>query len=93
MSNSSQLDISYISGWGTLSCWLIIFSFDKNTEKEFWQKKICIIQELYLRSFDDDAMLKKRWFLFSPESVLVNIEKFPEKLNTKKVAAKKRGLL
>ena len=72
---------------------MIIFSFDKNTEKEFWQKKICIIQELYLRSFDDDAMLKKRWFLFPSESVLVNIEKFPEKLKTKKMVAKKKGLL
>jgi hypothetical protein len=70
-----------------------IFIFDKKTEKEFWQKKICIIQELYLRSFDDEAMLKKRWFLFSPESVMVNIEKFPEKLKTKKMAAKKKGLL
>ena len=67
---------------------------EKKTDKEFWQKKICIIQEMYLRSFDDEAMLKKRWFLYPSESVLVNIEKYPKKLKPKKIASKKKkGLL
>ena len=43
---------------------------------------------------DDEDMLKKRWFLYPSESVLVNIEKYPKKLKPKKIASKKKkGLL
>jgi hypothetical protein len=48
------------------------------------QKQICIIQELYGRSFDYDKKRGKRWILSPAESVLVNIENFPEKIKKTK---------
>ena len=40
-------------------------------ENELSQKKICIIQEIYLRLFDEEQKNKKRWFLSPPEALLV----------------------
>jgi len=61
-----------------------MYIFNPVEDKDFWQKKICIIQEIYMRSFDYDKKLKKRWFLSPPDAALINIEKFPEKEKKKK---------
>ena len=53
-------------------------------DKDFWQKKVCIIQELYMRSFDYDKKLEKYWFLSPSDAALINIEKFPEKEKKKR---------
>ena len=61
-----------------------MYIFNPVEDKDFWQKKICIIQEIYMRSFDYDKKLKKRWFLSPSDAALINIEKFPEKEKKKK---------
>ena len=53
--------------------------YANDKDKDFWQKKVCVIQEIYMRSFDYDKKLEKRWFLSPSDSALINIEKFPEK--------------
>jgi len=40
------------------------------------QREICIIQELYLRYFENGRKNNKHWFLSPPYAVLTNIEKF-----------------
>ena len=40
------------------------------------QREICILQELYLRSFETARKNRKHWFLSPSEAVLTNIEKF-----------------
>ena len=45
-------------------------------EKELTQKKICVLQELYLRSFNKEMKNGKYWFLSPPDSILTNIEKY-----------------
>jgi len=40
------------------------------------QREICIIQEFYLRIFENERKNKKHWFLSPPNAVLTNIEKF-----------------
>ena len=65
-----------------------MYIFNPVEDKDFWQKKICIIQEIYMRSFDYDNKVKRRWFLPPSDAALINIEKFPEK-EKKKMNVKK----
>ena len=46
-----------------------------STKLDIPQKGICILQELYLRSFEKTQKNKKHWFLSPPEAELTNIEK------------------
>lgn len=43
------------------------------------QSDICIIQELYLRIYDNELKDKKRWILNPSETILTNIDKKPKK--------------
>ena len=54
----------------------IIGKDDYKTDLDIPQIVICILQELYLRSFEETHKNKKHWFLSPPEAVLTNIEKF-----------------
>jgi hypothetical protein len=47
-----------------------------STQLDIPQREICIIQELYLRIFENERKNKKHWFLSPPNAVLTNIEKF-----------------
>jgi hypothetical protein len=48
------------------------------------QRAICVLQELYLRSFEKSGKNKKHWFLSPPEAVLTAIEKFTTVVKPKK---------
>jgi len=47
-----------------------------STKLKMRQRQICIIQELYLRVFENERKNKKHWFLSPPYAVLTGIEKF-----------------
>ena len=47
-----------------------------STQLDIPQREICIIQEFYLRIFENERKNKKHWFLSPPSAVLTNIEKF-----------------
>jgi hypothetical protein len=47
-----------------------------STQLNIPQREICIIQEMYLRMFENERKNKKHWFLSPPNAVLTNIEKF-----------------
>jgi hypothetical protein len=68
-----------------------IVGVDNYTEppsKNISQKELCILQELYLRFFDQERKNKKRWFLSPPEAVLMNIEKYSTVVKKAKKNAK-----
>jgi hypothetical protein len=55
---------------------LILGSNIYSTQLDIPQRVICLLQELYLRSFEREKKDKKHWFLSPPEAVLTNIEKY-----------------
>jgi hypothetical protein len=55
-----------------------------STKLDIPQREICVLQELYLRSFEREKRDKKHWFLSPPEAVMTNIEKFTTVVKPKK---------
>jgi hypothetical protein len=46
------------------------------SSEDLSQRQICIIQELYLRLFENEKKNNKHWFLSPADAVLTNIEKY-----------------
>jgi hypothetical protein len=54
----------------------IVSEFTEPPDKNISQKEVCVIQEMYLRLYDQERKDKKRWFLSPPDAVLTKIDKY-----------------